>query len=175
MGQLLQVGGDVHGGLGAAVHTADAAGGEDADAGKVGDNHGGGDGGGAVRTAGHQRRQVAAAGLGDAAAGFAEVFDLVTAEACLEAAADHGDRGGHGAVGADRLLDQQGGLDVFGIRHAVGNDRALQGNDGLPLLQGVLDLRRNIQITIHRGILSFFSEKYLKILRNTLQIPAGKV
>jgi hypothetical protein len=57
----------------------------------------------------------------------------------------------------------------------VGNDRALQGNDGLPLLQGGLDLRRNIQITIHRGILSFFSEKYLKILRNTLQIPAGKV
>ncbi len=47
VGQLLQVGGDVHGGLGAPVHAADAAGGEDAYAGQAGDDHGGGHGGGA--------------------------------------------------------------------------------------------------------------------------------
>ena len=39
---------DVHGGLGAPVHAADAAGGEDLDARHVGDDHGGGDGGGAI-------------------------------------------------------------------------------------------------------------------------------
>src|SRR5699024_3841598 len=52
--QLLQVGGDVHGGLGAPVDAADAAGGEDLDAGHMGDHHGGGNGGGAVGLASHQ-------------------------------------------------------------------------------------------------------------------------
>src|SRR5699024_12126647 len=38
LAQLLQVGGDVHGGLSPTVDAADAAGGEDADAGHVGDH-----------------------------------------------------------------------------------------------------------------------------------------
>ena len=46
IGQLLQVGGDVHGGLGPTVDAADAPGGEDLDARHVGDDHGGGHGGG---------------------------------------------------------------------------------------------------------------------------------
>ena len=49
---------------------ADAAGGEHLDAGHVGDDHGGGDGGGAVPLLRHQNGQVAAAGLGDACAGL---------------------------------------------------------------------------------------------------------
>ena len=153
MGQLLQVGGDVHGGLGAAVHTADAAGGEDADAGHIGNDHGGGDGGGAVRAAGNQRRQVASAGLGDAAAGLAEVFDLVTAEARLEAAADDGDRGGHGAVVADGLLDQQRGLHILGVGHAVGDDGALQRDDGLARVERGLYFGGNVKILIHSVLL----------------------
>ena len=48
VGQLLQIGGDVHGGLSPPVHAADAAGGEHGDPGHVGDNHGSGDSGGAV-------------------------------------------------------------------------------------------------------------------------------
>src|SRR3546814_1631926 len=53
--QLLQVGGDIEALGRAAMDAADAAGGEDADAGEVGADHGGGDGGRA-RPAGRQHR-----------------------------------------------------------------------------------------------------------------------
>ncbi len=58
--QLLKVGRDVHGRLGAAVHAADAAGSKDLNACHVGDHHRRGDGGGAVRAARADDRQVAA-------------------------------------------------------------------------------------------------------------------
>ena len=48
LSQLLQIGGDIHGGLSAAMHAADAAGGKHGDTRHVGDHHGGGHGGGAV-------------------------------------------------------------------------------------------------------------------------------
>ena len=62
-GQFGEIGGDVEGGGRAAVHAADAAGGEHADAGQRGDAHRGGDRGGPGGAGGDQPRQIAGGGL----------------------------------------------------------------------------------------------------------------
>ena len=82
----------------------------------------------------------------------AEIFDLLAAEARLQPPADHGDRGGDGPVVADRLLDPQRGLDVLRIGHAVGDDRALERDDGFSLRQRGGDFGQNIKILVH-GVL----------------------
>ena len=142
--QLLQVGGDVHGRLGAAVHAADAAGGKDGDARHVGDHHRRGDGGGAVR----DDRQVAAGDLGDLAPALAEVGDLLLGQAGLQAAAEDGDGGGHCTVVAQGLLDEQRRFDVFRIGHAVGDDRALERDDRAAVCERLLHLGCDVQIFV---------------------------
>ena len=131
------------------MDAADAAGGEHGDARHMGDDHGGGDGGGAVPALSHQYGQVTAAGLGDSGAGLAQIIDLLGGQAGLQATLDDGDGGGHRTVFADDLLHVQGGLHVLGIGHTVGDDGGFQGNDGAALGQGLLNLRGNIQIAIH--------------------------
>ena len=151
LGELLKVGGDIHGDFSAAVHAADAAGGKDVNASHVGNDHSGGDGGSAVCSACDERGQIAAAGLGDAAAGLAEVLDLLMAQTCLETAADDGDGRGDCAVIADGLLDEKRGLDVLGIGHAVGDDGALKSDDGAAFIEGGLDFGGNVQILVHNS------------------------
>ena len=153
LGQFLQIGGDVHGDLRAPVYAADAAGGENLDARHVGDDHGGGDSGCAVGLSRDQRGQITAAGFGDASSGFAEVFDLLAAQTCLESAADDGDGGGRRAVRANRLLDQQRCFYVLWIGHAMGDDGAFQRDDGLARLQRGLYFGGNIKMLIHSILL----------------------
>ena len=129
--QLLEVRGDVHRGLRAAVHAADAAGGEDLNAGHVGDHHRGRDGGGPVQALGHKHGQIPAGGLGHGLPGLAQVFDLLRGQTGLEPPAQNGDRRGDGAAVADDLLHVQRGLYVLRIGHPVGNDRGFQRDDGL--------------------------------------------
>ena len=131
------------------MDAADAAGGEDADAGHVGDHHGGGDGAGAVLAPGHQHRQVTAAGLGDLRALLAEILDLLGGEAGLQPPADDGDGGRDGAVVPDDLLHLQGGLYVLGIGHSVGDDGGLQGHHGLARRQSGGDLGGDVKILVH--------------------------
>ena len=59
-GQFLEVGADVHGGFGTAVHAADAAGGKHLDARHGGNNHSRGYGGGSVLATGDEHGQVTA-------------------------------------------------------------------------------------------------------------------
>ena len=148
LGQLLQVGRDVHGGLGTPVYAADAAGGEDLDTGHGSDHHGGGDGAGAVHSLGHQHRQVTTAGLGHSMAGLAQIVDLVRGEASLQPPADDGDGGRHGAAVTDDLLHLQSSLGILRIGHTVGNNGALQSYNGLTLVQGLLHLGGDVQITV---------------------------
>ena len=84
--------------VGPPVDAADAAGGEDADARHVGDDHGCGDGGGPVLPPGHQHGQIPAAGLGHVVALFPQHLDVIPGAAGLQAPADDGDGGGDGAV-----------------------------------------------------------------------------
>ena len=98
---------------------------------------------------GHQGGKIPAAGLGHATAGLAQVFDLLTAQAGLQAAADNSDGGGHRAVFAQRLLHQQSGLHIFRVGHTMGNNGALQGHHGLALCQSLRHFRRYVQIRIH--------------------------
>ena len=149
VGQLLQVGGDVHGGLRPPVDAADAAGGEHPDARHVGDDHGGGNGGGSVLPLGHQDGEVPAAGLGHARARLAQVINLLVGEARLQAAAQDGDGGGDGPVLPDDALHLQSGFHVLGIGHAVGDDGGFQGHHRLPGFQGFLDFRGDVQILVH--------------------------
>ena len=151
LGQLLQVGGNVHGGLRAPMHAADAARGKDLDARHGGDHHGGGDGAGAVHALGYQHGQNPAAGLGHGVASLAQVVDLLRGQARLQAAADDGDGSGHSAAGADDLLYLQGRLLLLGIGHTMGDDGAFQGHNGLALVQGLLYLGCNVQITVQHN------------------------
>ena len=131
------------------MHAADAAGGKDLNACHVGDHHRRGDGGGAVRAARADDRQIAAGDLGDLAPGLAEVGDLLLGQAGLQAAAEDGDGGGNGAVVAQGLLDEQGRLDVFRIGHAVGDDRALERDDRAAVRERLLHLGCDVQIFVH--------------------------
>ena len=148
LAQLFQVGGDIHGGLCAAMHAADAAGGEDLDARHVGDHHGGGHGGGAVSPLGDQHSQVPAGSLGHGLALLAQVLDLVLGQAGLQAAAQNGDGGGDCAVGTDDLLDLEGSLHVLGVGHPVGDDGGFQRHDGLALGQGLGNFGIHVKILI---------------------------
>ena len=73
-------------------------------------------------------------------------------QARLQAAADDGDGGGDGAVVANGLLHQQGGLHILGIGHAVGDDGALQRHDGFAGGQRRLYLGGNVQIFVHKNL-----------------------
>ena len=149
VGQLFKVSGDVERLLRAAVHTADAAGGEHADARHVGDHHRGGDGARAVLALRDEHGQVAAGSLRDARAGAAEVVDLFLGKARLQASADDGDGRGHGARVANDLLDLERGLHVLRVGHAVGNDGGFERHDGLTGGKGLGNLGGDIQILVH--------------------------
>ena len=151
--QLLKVGGDVEGLLRAAVHAADAAGGEHANARHVGDHHRGGDGARAVLALRDEHGQVAAGGLGNARAGAAEVVDLFLGKAGFEPSADDGDGGGHGARVANNLLDLERGFNVLRVGHAVGNDGGFERHDGLAGFERLGDLGGDVQILVHVKIL----------------------
>ena len=161
MGQLLQVGGDVHGGLRAPVDAADAAGGEYLDARHMGDNHGGGYGGGPVLPPGAQYGQIPAAGLGDGGARLAQVLDFLPGAARLQPPADHGDGSGSRAVLPDDVLHRQGGLHILGVGHAVGDDGGLQGHHGLAGGKGLGHLVRNVKILVHNSFLLKYSFVYI--------------
>ena len=106
---------------------------------------------GAVHALGYQHGQIPAAGLGHGVAGLAQVVDFVCGQARLQAAADDGDGGGHSAAGADDLLHLQGRLLILRIGHTVGDDGAFQGHNGLALVQGLLYLGCNVQITVQHN------------------------
>ena len=159
VGQLLQVGGDVESLLGAPVHTADTAGGEYGDPRHVGDDHGGGDGGGAVPTLCHQHRQIPAAGLGNGGAGLAQVVDFLRAQARFQPAADDRDGGGDRTVVPNNLLHVQRCLHILGIGHAVGDDGGLQSHHRAALIQGLAHFRRNVKILVeHENDSSVYHE-----------------
>ena len=143
--ELLEVGADVHRHLAAAVDAADAAGGEDADAGHLGHEHRGGDGGRAVMAVRDVDGHVAAGDLADVLR-LAHDGEVVLAEADLELAADDGHRRGHSAVIAHDLLDLRGEAEVLGVGHTVAEYRALERDNGLPRVEGGLDLGLDVEI-----------------------------
>ena len=152
VGQFFQVGGDVEGLLGTAMHAADTAGGEHLNAGHVSDDHGGGNGGGTVPALGHQNGQVTAAGLGDGRAGLTQIVDLGFGQTGLQTAANNGDGGGNGTVFADDLLHVQSGLHVLRIGHTVGDDGGFQSHHRAALVQGLLHFGSDVQILIERHV-----------------------
>ena len=148
-GQLFKVGGDVEGLLRAAVHAADAAGGENADARHVGDHHRGGNGARAVLALRDEDGQVAAGSLRDARAGAAEVVDLFLGKARLQAAADDGDGRGDRARVTDDSLDLERRFDVLRVGHTVGDDGGFERHDGLAGFESLGDLGGDVKILVH--------------------------
>ena len=122
----IEVGGDVEARLGAAVHAADAAGGEDLDAGQAGADHRGGNGGGAGPAFGECHGEVGARELADVRGG-GEGGEAVGVEADADGAVHHRDRRRGGAEGADLRLNGAGGFDVRRRGHPVGDDRRTRG------------------------------------------------
>ena len=139
------------------MHAANAAGGEEADAGHVGNDHGCGNGGSAVLTPGAQHGQVPAGSLVNGAALLAEVLDLLSGQTGLQAAADDGDGSRHSTVLADDLLNVQSGFHVLGVGHTVGDDGGFQGNNGLAVGQSLSDFGIDVQILVHVHSCTFLS------------------
>ena len=137
--ELGEVGGHVVRRLGAAVHAAEPAGHEHADAGEGGEPHRRGDGRRAVQPARHDVGQVAERDLDDRLVG-GEQLEVVGGQADGRSAVEHRDRRRHRATVADDALDGAGHLDVLRVGHAVADDRALQRDDRLPGREGVADL-----------------------------------
>ena len=139
------------------MYAADAAGGENLDAGHVGNNHGGGNGGSPVLTPGAQYGQIPAGGLGNGLALLAEVLNLLGGKASLQTAADDGDGGRHGTVVPDNLLHSQSGFHVLGIGHTVGDDGGLQSHHRLTGSQRFGYLGFYIQILVQHNHSPFLS------------------
>ena len=118
------------------MYAANAAGGKHPHPRHMGQDHGGGHGGGAVLAGSHQPGDVTAAGLGDSLAGLAQVLQLLRLQPYAQLSTQDGAGGGNGAVFPDDGLAGLGGLHILGIWHAVGNDGAFQGHHGLVFRQG---------------------------------------
>ena len=112
------------------MDAADAAGDEHLDAGAVREEHGGGDGGGSRGALSDDGGDVAAGYLGGARARLGEGAEVVVVEADRGDAVDYGDGGGDGAVGAHHRLHLARHLEISGVWHTVGDDRALQRHHG---------------------------------------------
>ena len=70
-------------------------------------------------------------------------FERRVVESDPDLAAEHRDRRGDRAVVTDGLLDLARDAQVVGPREAVRDDRALERDDGLAVLERVLDLIRD--------------------------------
>ena len=102
------------------MDAADAAGGEQLDAGAVGDPHGGGDGCGPVQLAGDDDWQVAAAYLAHLSTGRrGQPFDLLRAEAGDQLTGDDADGGRSRPMVADYALHFMGQFEIVGVGQAV--------------------------------------------------------
>ena len=143
--QFDEVGRDVEGFFRAAMHAADAAGGEDLDAGEVGDVHGRCDRRARSAVARRDRGEVAARGLDHAARQPRQPLDLVARQADLEAPVEHGDRRRRGALVAHGVLEHQGRLEIGRKRHPMGDDRRLERDDRFVTGQRLGDFRRNFE------------------------------
>ena len=124
---------------GAAVDAAQTAGGEDPDAGVVGDERRRCDGGGTAAAARQHDREVAHAQLGQVLGG--DALQLVIGEPGLELAVEHRDGGGHDVGFDQQLLEPSGSGEVLWLRQSVRDDRRLQRNDRQTRREGVSDLR----------------------------------
>ncbi len=127
--KLDQIGGNVERLLGAAMHAADAAGGEDFDAREPGDKHRRRDRRARRALARRDQRQIAPRGLHHAAAELAEPLDLLARKAHSQAPVDDRDRRGNGPHLAHRLLDGSRRLDVARVGHAMRDDRRFERDD----------------------------------------------
>ena len=129
--QFLQVGADIGAGAGraAAVDAADAARGEQFDAGAVGDPHGGGNGRGPVQLAGDDDGQVAAAHLAHRTIGrCGQPLYLLRAEAGDQLSADDADGGRNRAMLADDALHFMGQFQVVRVGQPVADYGRFQCN-----------------------------------------------
>ncbi len=98
-------------------------------------DHRGGHGGGPGAARRDAGRHVRAAELGHAA-GLRELSQLGGFQPDVQRALDHRDGRGHGTGSADVLLHRAGDLEVLGIGHAVGDDRAFERDDGAAFVAG---------------------------------------
>ena len=156
VGELLQVGGDVHGLLCAAMHAADAAGCEEADAGEAGNDHGRCDGRCAGLTGGKIDSHVAAADLADVLR-LAHGEQLFIVQTDLQLAADDSGRCGDSALFADNFFYLVGKFDILRIRHAVAENGGFQSNNRLACCKRFGDFRCNGQIIMQIHCLYSFS------------------
>ncbi len=129
-----EVGRLVEGRAGVAMHAADPAGGEHADAGLRGEQRGRGDGGAAARGTGHRDRKVADAELQRPIAAR-QPLELLRLEADVRHAVEHRDRRRNRTPFGHRLLEFARRAHVLGTRQAVGDDRRLQCDERLPVTQ----------------------------------------
>jgi hypothetical protein len=121
------------------VHAAEAAGGEDADPGALGQVGGRGDRRRPMAATRDDRREIAHAALGHVVVG-GQRGERRVVESDPDLAAQHGDRGRHGAVFAHRRLDLPRDPQVVRPRQPVGDDRALERDHRPPVLERLPDL-----------------------------------
>ena len=142
LGQFHQIRADIEGM--AAVHAADAAGGEHPDARQMGHDHGAGHGGGAIAAPGQHDGEIPPAALADIA-GAGQVGQLIRRQTHGDAALQHGDGGGHGAGIPHGFFHGTGHFLVHGIRQAVRDQRAFKRDDRAIVLQRFPNFRMKLQ------------------------------
>ena len=128
-----------------AMNAADAAGGEYMDASQSRAHHGGSDGGSTGLTGGEVGGEVAAGDLADIFAA-AHQLQFFRGETDFDLAADERHSGGVSAAGPDLFFHLCGKGEVFRIGHTVAEDGAFQGDNGLAVFDGFLQLGGDIKV-----------------------------
>lgn len=85
---------------------------------------------------GHNNSKVASRSLDSLPSHLGKVSDLLLRKTDLDLAVKNGNRRWDGAIIPHDLLDSDSGFKVGRVRHAMGDDGALEGDKGLLLLQG---------------------------------------
>ena len=153
--QFLEVGGNVEALLGAAMHPADPAGGEDLDAGHGGDHHRRADGRAGHAAAAQGYGEVAPRRLGSGKALARQPFERGLVDAGHHLPVHDGDGRRHGAVLADQLFDAAGHLEVLRIGHAMGDDGGFERHHRLAVVEGLAHMRPECQSIGYHSCLPF--------------------
>jgi hypothetical protein len=164
-GQLGQVGGDVPG-MAVAMGAADAAGGEQADAGQVGQRHGGGDGGGGGFLVRDRGGEIAPARLEHVLRlGQIAQFRLIQADGRYPL--EHGDGCRRRPFGAHRRLGRQRRLQVERPREPMRDQRRFQRHHRPALGHCPRDLGTHCQLQWHGTLISCCRGDDRSMLRRT--------
>ena len=153
-GQFQEICRNIHGVFRPSMHPADPTCRENADPGGMGADHRGGNRGRARAVQSKAGGEVPAAQFGDRRIRIGQLCAVLLAQSDPDAAVQHGDGRRHGSGLPDSVFHRRRGLQIVGMRQAVGDHGGFQCHNGRPVAQGIPDRAGQADEVSHGAMLS---------------------